>query len=107
MAVNKVKQILQWYTEGVPKLQISLKTGVSRNSVKSYIRQFIAMDKSLEEILCLKDSELEQLFLSKVVKEPEHRLKELIAFFPDHGHHASGRIWKPSRTAQAAVAPCP
>jgi transposase len=81
--MNKVKQILQWYTEGVPKLQISLKAGVSRNSVKSYIRQFIAMDKSLEEILCLKDSELEQLFLFKVVKEPEQRLKELIAFFPE------------------------
>jgi len=81
--MNKVKQILQWYTEGVPKLQISLKAGVSRNSVKSYIRQFIAMDKSLEEILCLKDSELEQLFLSKPVKEPEHRLKELISYFPE------------------------
>jgi len=47
--MNKVKQILQWYTEGVPKLMISRKTGVSRNSVKSYVRQFIAMDKSLEE----------------------------------------------------------
>ena len=81
--MNKVKQILQWYTEGVPKLQISLRTGVSRNSVKSYIRQFIAMEKSLEEILCLKESELEQIFLSRPVKEPERRYKELIAFFPE------------------------
>jgi transposase len=81
--MNKVKQILQWYTDGVPKLQISLRAGVSRNSVKSYIRQFIAMDKSLEEILCLKDSELEKLFLSQGVKEPEQRLKDLIAFFPE------------------------
>jgi len=83
IAMNKVKQILQWYTDGVPKLQISLRAGVSRNSVKSYIRQFIAMDKSLEEILCLKDSELEKLFLSQGVKEPEQRLKDLIAFFPE------------------------
>jgi len=81
--MNKVKQILQWYTEGVPKLKISLKTGVSRNSVKSYIRQFIAMDKSLEEILSLKDSELEKLFLTKPVKEPESRYKELISYFPE------------------------
>jgi transposase len=83
IAMNKVKQILQWYTEGVPKLKISLKTGVSRNSVKSYIRQFIAMDKSLEEILSLKDSELEELFLTKPVKEPESRYKELISYFPE------------------------
>ena len=73
--MNKVKQILQWYTEGVPKLKISLKAGVSRNSVKSYIRQFIAMDNSLEEILSLKDADLEKLFLSKPVKEPDHRVK--------------------------------
>jgi hypothetical protein len=50
IALNKVKQNLQWYTEGVPKLQISPKDGVSRISVKTYIRQFIAMEKSLEEI---------------------------------------------------------
>jgi transposase len=83
IAMNKVKQILQWYTEGVPKLMISRKAGVSRNSVKSYIRQFIAMDKSLEEILSLRDSDLEKLFLFKQVKEPDYRLKELIAFFPE------------------------
>jgi transposase len=83
IAMNKVKQILQWYTEGVPKLQISLKAGVSRNSVKSYIRQFIAMDRSLEEILSLTDSELEKLFLTKPVKEPESRYKELISCFPE------------------------
>ncbi|MCX6234987.1 MAG: hypothetical protein NT175_09755 [Bacteroidetes bacterium] len=81
--MNKVKQILQWYTEGVPKLKISQKAGVSRNSVKSYIRQFIAMDKSLEELLRLGDSDLEKLFLAKQVKEPDHRYKDLIAYFPE------------------------
>ena len=81
--MNKVKQILQWYTEGVPKLTISLKAGVSRNSVKSYIRQFIAMDKSMEEILSLKDSDLEKLFLSNQVKEPDRRYKDLISDFPE------------------------
>jgi len=81
--MNKVKQILQWYTDGVPKLMISRKAGVSRNSVKSYIRQFIAMDRSLEEILSMKDSELEELFLAKQVKDPDERIKTLVAFFPE------------------------
>jgi transposase len=83
IVMNKVKQILQWYTEGVPKLKISQKAGVSRNSVKSYIRQFIAMDKSLEELLSLGDADLEKLFLAKQVKEPDRRYNDLIAFFPE------------------------
>jgi transposase len=83
IAMNKVKQILQWYTEGVPKLQISQKAGVSRNSVKSYIRQFIAMEKSLEEILSMKDAELERLFLLKQVKDLSERQKILFDCFPE------------------------
>src|SRR5512140_1926825 len=83
IAMNKVKQILQWYTDGVPKLMISRRAGVSRNSVRSYIRQFIAMDKSLEEILSMKDSHLEELFLAKQVKYPDERIKNLVAFFPE------------------------
>jgi len=45
--MNKVKQILQQYTEGVNKTEIARRTGLPRNTVKSYIRQFIAMDKSV------------------------------------------------------------
>ena len=81
--MNKVKQILQLYTEGVPKQTISRRTNVSRNSVKSYIRQFIAMNKSMEEILMMKDSDLEKLFLAKQVKEPDARLKALLSYFPE------------------------
>ena len=81
--MNKVKQILEWYTEGVPKLTISQRAGVSRNSVKSYIRQFIAMDRTLEELLSMKDAVLEKLFLSRQFKEPEQRYVELAERFPD------------------------
>lgn len=81
--MNKVKQILQWYTEGVPKLTISQRAGVSRNSVKSYIRQFIAMDRTLEELISLKDADLEKLFLSRQFIEPDQRYLELAACFPD------------------------
>jgi len=88
------------YTEGVPKQTISRKTGVARNSVKSYIRQFIAMNKSLEEILILKEGELEKLFLAKQVKEPNDRLNGLLSYFPevDKANKKKGntlyRLWK-------------
>lgn len=59
---SKVKQILQAYTGGVSKSMISRKTGVSRNTVKRFIREFIAKDRSLEEILGMSDSALELLF---------------------------------------------
>lgn len=81
--MNKVKQILQWYTEGVPKLTISQRAGVSRNCVKSYIRQFIAMDKSVEELQSMKDGDLERLFSARQAVEPDHRHKALFERFPD------------------------
>jgi transposase len=81
--MNKIKQILQWYTEGVGKKTITRKSGVNRNTVKSYIRQFIAMDKSLEEMLILTDAELEKLFMAKEKKEPDKRYLDLLAFFPE------------------------
>lgn len=81
--MNKVKHILKLYTEGVPKLQISHKTGVARNSVKSYIRQFIAMNLHIEEVLQMNDAELERMFLLKQAKDPDERYKTLIGCFPE------------------------
>ena len=81
--MSKVKQILQAYTEGVSKSMISKKTGVSRNTVKRFIREFIAMDKSLEEILSMSDSALELLFKANPAYEHEPRYQALIAFFPE------------------------
>jgi transposase len=80
--MSKVKQILQHYTEGVSKSMISKKTGVSRNTVKRFIRQFIAMDKSLEEILAMSDRDLELMFKALPTHEQYPRYKDLIGFFP-------------------------
>lgn len=82
IAMNKVKQILKLYTEGVPKLKISQRTGIARNSAKSYIRQFIAMNMTIEEVLLLSEADLERLFLVKQMKEPDDRYKTLLECFP-------------------------
>ena len=79
----KARSILRYYTQGVSKKMISEKTGVTRNTVKKYIRQYIAMDKPLEELEKLTDTELEKLFMCEPQTEPGERYKEMIAFFPE------------------------
>jgi transposase len=81
--MTKVKQILQWHSEGVSKKKMSLRAGVTRNTVKSYIRQFMAMNRPVEELLAMPDKDLEELFAAKPVYEPDERLKALTELFPD------------------------
>ena len=80
--MSKVKQILQMYTEGVDKLKIVRQTGVSRNTVKRFIRHFIAMDKTIEDILSMSDGDLELLFKAQPTHELDPRFKVLLEFFP-------------------------
>lgn len=81
--MTKIRSILRQYTQGVSKKTISEKAGATRNTVKKYIRQYIAMNKPLEEFEAMSDTDLEQLFLNKEPKEPAKRLQELIEIFPD------------------------
>lgn len=81
--MTKIRSILRQYTKGVSKKTISEKAGATRNTVKKYIRQFIAMNRPLEELESMSDSELEQLFSIKNQQEPPRKLQELIAFFPE------------------------
>ena len=81
--MTKIRSILRLYTQGVSKKTISEKAGATRNTVKKYIRQYIAMNRSLEELDQMSDTELEQLFSIKDQKQPDKRLQELIAIFPE------------------------
>ena len=104
--MSKVKQILQAYTEGVSKSMISKKTGVSCNTVKRFIREFIAMDKSLEEILSMSDSALELLFKAN----PTHELRNQISMLGYKVFYAStAKLFALLKMAKAdgqAVARC-
>jgi transposase len=81
--MTKIRSILRLYTQGVSKKTISEKAGVTRNTVKKYIRQFIAMNKPLEELDQASDSELEEIFSIKEQREPKKRMADLIAIFPE------------------------
>src|SRR5665648_967951 len=64
--MSKVRSIIRLYTEGVSKQSIGERTGLPRNSVKKYIRLFLASGKSLEVIEHMSDTELEQMFMDMV-----------------------------------------
>ena len=68
--MSKARRILKMYTEGVSKQSISVRTGATRNTVKKYIRQFVAMGKTLEEIDKLSDTQLEAVFSSPRARLP-------------------------------------
>jgi transposase len=81
--MSKVRSILKMYTKGVSKQSISIRTGATRNTVKKYIRQFIAMGKTLEEIDKLSDTQLEAMFSTPRQEDTiDQRKADLLAFFP-------------------------
>jgi predicted transcriptional regulator len=85
IVMSKVRNIISLYTTGVSKQSIGERIGLPRNSVKKYIRLFLASDKSLEELEQMSDTELEQLFLDMVPRhhiEDDPKYKSAVEFFP-------------------------
>ena len=83
--MSKARNIIKLYTEGVSKKSIGERIGVPRNTVKKYIRLFLASDRSLEDLRKMNDGELEQMFLNMAPchhKEDNPRYKALEEFFP-------------------------
>jgi transposase len=62
IAMIQIRQILRLYLQGKSKLQIVMLTGVSRNTVRRYLRKFDEGQYTYETINNLADHELEALF---------------------------------------------
>ena len=81
--MSKIKEVLRLkYLNQLSNRQIQSITGVSRNSVANYVNGFIALDVSLEEVLELRDTELETLFHPN---KPTSAMKQvaLVLIHPD------------------------
>lgn len=64
--MSKIKEVLRLkYLNQLSNRQIQTMTGVSRASVANYIKSYAELGATLDEILVLSDSDLEQLFLKK------------------------------------------
>jgi len=46
----KLRQVLRYYTQGTSKKQISVITGIARNTVKRYIGRFISLHLTYEDV---------------------------------------------------------
>ena len=75
ITMSKLKQVVKLYCHGQNKLQISTITGLSRNTVKKYIRVFISLKTTWDEVNRLSDTALDELFC----KEPEPAIDNRIS----------------------------
>jgi len=77
-----IKEVLRLkYLNELSNRQIQTMTGVSRNSVANYAKSYIALGKTIDEVLALADNELEVLFHKKQTKV--HKSKTLASLHPD------------------------
>jgi transposase len=82
ISMIKIRQILRLQSQGLSKLQIAAQTGIARNTLKKYIKEFISSGLSFEEINELSDKELEDLFVKPEDRPLNERLQILFSLFP-------------------------
>ena len=82
ISMIKIRQILRLQSQGCSKLQIAAQTGIARNTLKKYIREFIASGLTFDEINELSDKELEDLFVKPEDRPLNERLQILFSLFP-------------------------
>ncbi|MBA3678573.1 MAG: IS21 family transposase [Sphingosinicella sp.] len=82
IGMNKLRHILRLHTQGRSKLIIAQQTGVARNTLKKYLKEFIASGLSFSEISELGDKDLEDLFIKQEDKPVNQKLLTLFTLFP-------------------------
>jgi transposase len=80
--MSKLRQILRLYSQGERKLKISELTGVSRNTLKKYLKIYLRLGLTPADIDVLSDHQLDQLFGEILLPEPGDKYKDLEAIFP-------------------------
>jgi len=80
--MSKIRQMLRLYAQGESKLKISELTGVSRNTLKKYLKIYARLGLTLQAIEEHSDQELDNLFGENLLPEPSDKYKSLESFFP-------------------------
>lgn len=76
--MNKIKQIIRNYVSGLGTKQISVITGVSRNTVKDYLKRFKATGLTAQEVETMPDAELSNLILAKTETPPDPKRQAVL-----------------------------
>lgn len=82
ISMIRIRQILRLYTQGYSKLKIAAQTGISRNTLKKYLKEFSSSGLSFEEINELSDKDLEDLFVKQEDEPVNKKLQALFNRFP-------------------------
>lgn len=80
--MSKIKHVLQLYFQGRSKLLIVQQTGISRNTIKKYLKEYIASGLSHEQVLKLSEKQLEKLFIKPEEKPLSLVHQNLFQLFP-------------------------
>lgn len=80
--MSKARQIIKLHSQGIGKKKISIRLGMSKNTVKLYIDQFFNLKKTSNELCALTDFELNKLFHPAEEIFLNDRLRQIYEFFP-------------------------
>ena len=81
--MSKIRQLLRLHTQGKSKMFIKEHTGLSRNTVKKYIKLFQESKLTYQELVQQSDKDLNDLFGSNQPAVPSGRLNQLIELLPE------------------------
>jgi transposase len=80
--MSKLRQMLRLYAQGESKLRISDLTGVSRNTLKKYLKIYTRLQLTATLVERQSDQDLDHLFGENLLPEPCERYKTLEPYFP-------------------------
>ena len=80
--MSKLRQMLRLHEQGESKLRISTLTGVSRNTLKKYLKIYSRLHLTAALVESQSDKELDHLFGENLLPEPCDRYKTLEPYFP-------------------------
>ncbi len=81
ISMSKIKQIIRFKKQGVSISKIVEITGISRNTVKKYLRVFKVGKMKYDDVLLIEDYEAEKLF-GKQAENSSSRYEDLQSLFP-------------------------
>lgn len=81
IAMSKLKTLIRLYIESASKSKIARSTGLSRNTVKSYLQKIESLSLSREDLLGLKEQDLFKLLQEQIPQPSSGRIGDLYRFF--------------------------
>jgi transposase len=82
IGMSKIRHLLRLHHQGRSKLWIAAQTGISRNTLKKYLKAFLESKLTFHEISELSDKDLEELFVKPEEKPINEKLQTLFTLFP-------------------------